>query len=115
MAQSKKDSVIESIVGTSIAFCISTCTMAFIVSPLFSLKTNFGEDIAITAIFTVISIVRSYVVRRLFNLKELRKMNFPKEIPDFELWWAHFLPEADRYSAFLEYSRIYPEANKHGN
>lgn len=37
------------------------------VFPFFGLRTSFNENLIIGAIFTVISLVRSFTLRRLFN------------------------------------------------
>ena len=67
MKQSHADSVMESVANVGTGFIISLGVMAFIVSPLFGFHTNAGENLAITGIFTVTSLLRSYVLRRVFN------------------------------------------------
>ena len=66
IAQSKRESVIESLVGTLIGFCASFATQAA-VYPLYGLSVSVNANLQITAIFTLVSIARSYAVRRCFN------------------------------------------------
>jgi len=37
------------------------------VFPMFGLQASLGDNLAIGAIFTVVSLVRSYALRRVFN------------------------------------------------
>ena len=39
-----------------------------LVFPLFGLDTTLGQNLAIGAIFTVVSLVRSYLLRRVFEM-----------------------------------------------
>lgn len=64
--QSKKHSLIETIISTAIGFIVSL-VLVNIVLPLYGFDVKLGQSIAITVIFTVASIARGYVVRRLFN------------------------------------------------
>lgn len=64
--QSRLFSFIEAWSGTAIGFVVSII-LAHIVYPLFGHSFSFMENVWITLIFTVASIIRSYVVRRAFN------------------------------------------------
>ncbi len=66
--QTVKGSMVESLLGTAIGFVISVLVWQFVVNPLWGLKTTFGDNIAITVLFTVVSVIRSFYVRRFFNL-----------------------------------------------
>lgn len=70
--QSKKMSIIEVLLNTAIGYFVAIATQ-IMVFPLFDIHTSAGENFAIGAIFTVISIVRGYFVRRLFNWLGFRK------------------------------------------
>lgn len=63
--QSKRGSMIESFVGTFIGIITSILTQA-IVYPLYGFEVTFSQNIGITAIFTIVSLVRGYLVRRMF-------------------------------------------------
>ena len=64
--QSKLESLIESSVNTFSGWFISFLLWSFIVGPLFDIDTSIIENMLITAIFTVVSIGRSYFWRRFF-------------------------------------------------
>lgn len=66
MAQSKKNSLLEAAAGTLIGFVVAMITNA-VVFPFFDIHTSVSTDFKITLIFTVISLIRSYLVRRAFN------------------------------------------------
>ena len=64
--QTKKWSMIETVFGVVIGFIIALLTQ-LIVFPLFNITTSFNENFIIAGIFTIVSIVRGYFIRRLFN------------------------------------------------
>lgn len=66
MHQSKKHSLLEVCLGTAIGFIIAY-TANLIIFPVFGWSLGYGENFLLTCFFTVISIVRGYAVRRLFN------------------------------------------------
>jgi len=66
MSQSRKHSLIEVSISTLAGYGIALITQTA-VFPLFGLQTSFAENAKIALIFTVISIIRSYVFRRIFN------------------------------------------------
>jgi len=67
--QTKKQSFLEAITNTAIGFGISYAS-TFLIFPLVGLKTSAGTNLLITIYFTVISIIRGYVIRRWFNKKK---------------------------------------------
>lgn len=67
--QSKWTSFQEACVGTLVGFALSLILQTWVINPLFNLQTHLGENLAIVAIFTLASIIRSYVLRRIFNRK----------------------------------------------
>lgn len=66
MLQSKFQSVCETGVQIGIGFGIAVVT-GMVAYPIFHYKVPLSENMGITAIFTVTSIIRQYFVRRLFN------------------------------------------------
>lgn len=66
MKQSRIDSAMEAVVNTVIGFIVSLITWHF-VAMAFGIPMTLGNNLLITGIFTVVSIVRQYVLRRLFN------------------------------------------------
>ncbi len=65
--QSRTRSLIEQLLNIGSGFLISLLVWEFIVKPTWDIQTNFTENLNITLVFTVVSIVRSYIWRRLFN------------------------------------------------
>ncbi len=64
--QSHKHSLIETAVNVGSGWLISLGVTA-VVMPAFGHAVTWGENVAITCIFTAVSLVRSYGVRRFFN------------------------------------------------
>lgn len=64
--QTKKQSLIESFANTAFGFGISFAS-TFLIFPLLDIVTSPSANLVITAYFTVVSILRSYFVRRWFN------------------------------------------------
>lgn len=67
--QSKRDSLIETLTNVGIGWFISFIAN-MLVLPLFGYNINLTDGVLISIIFTVISIIRGYVVRRWFNSKD---------------------------------------------
>ncbi|MDB5610679.1 MAG: hypothetical protein JWP25_7579 [Bradyrhizobium sp.] len=67
MAQSRVMSLVEVVTGSVIAFAVSIWAN-YAVLPLFGFQVKFTQSFAITLIFTLISIARSYLVRRFFEV-----------------------------------------------
>lgn len=64
--QSRTHSFIESLVNVALGMIISMA-LQIVVFPAFGHAFTLAQNVGITIIFTVASIVRSYVVRRWFN------------------------------------------------
>lgn len=64
--QSKAESLIEAVIGTLIGFVISFCA-GLVIYPMFGFNVSAGQNFGIILLFTVLSVVRSYLVRRYFN------------------------------------------------
>lgn len=58
-------SLVETLVGIAIGFAISMLLTAF-VFPMYGHKISIGDNLQITLIFTVTSVIRGYFVRRFF-------------------------------------------------
>lgn len=74
--QSKKMSLLESVASTAIGYTIATAANYYIL-PLFGYKVTLADASWIGVIFTLISLVRGYLVRRFFNwihLKQIQKL-----------------------------------------
>jgi hypothetical protein len=66
MKQSRRMSLIEAISNVAVGYSVALLTQ-IIVFPLFNLEVTLGEHLAIGGLFTLASIVRSYVLRRVFE------------------------------------------------
>lgn len=66
MTQSRTHSMIEAVAGTAIGFAVSMAA-SFVVYPMHGHKFSPAEVTSITLIFTALSVVRGYIVRRVFN------------------------------------------------
>jgi len=64
--QTKKQSFIEACAGTAIGYVIAVATQ-MVVFPLFGVHIPMHQHCLMAILFTVISIVRGYYVRRFFN------------------------------------------------
>lgn len=70
--QKKKHSLIESITNTAAGFIISLL-IQLVIYPLMDIPVKFGQNLIITSVFTLASIGRGYVIRRIFNNKLVNK------------------------------------------
>jgi hypothetical protein len=66
--QSKKHSILESITNVAVGFIITLVCSPFIYE-LCGMKYTWSQLGSVTVIFTLLSIVRSYIIRRFFNKK----------------------------------------------
>ena len=64
--QSRRMSAIEAVANVAIGYLVAVAANA-VVLPLFGLHPTAFDSFAIGALFTAISLARSYVLRRLFN------------------------------------------------
>jgi hypothetical protein len=64
MRQSRLMSLVEAIANVAIGYGIAVAQ--FVGFPLFGVSATIGQNLAIGAIFTVVSLARSYLPRRLF-------------------------------------------------
>jgi hypothetical protein len=68
MEQSRLGSLIEATFNTAIGFGVALLSQ-IVVFPLFDIHVPLSTNLGIGAWFTVISVVRSYVIRRWFNAR----------------------------------------------
>lgn len=67
MKQTRLMSFIEACTSTAIGYVVAIATQA-IVFPFFGFVATPSEHASIAAIFTAVSLARSYVVRRFFSM-----------------------------------------------
>lgn len=64
--QRKRISLVESVASTAIGFSVAFATQ-LVVFPIFGWNPPIESNLTIAAIFTAVSLIRGYYVRRLFN------------------------------------------------
>ena len=67
--QTKKWSMIESVTSVGIGLVIGVI-LNMLVLPLFDYNITVTDSLLVSLIFTVVSVVRGYLIRRFFNSKE---------------------------------------------
>jgi hypothetical protein len=65
MSQTKIGSLLETLAGIAIGFSVSLVLTA-VVMPAYGHQVTMGDNLQITGIFTIASIIRGYLVRRAF-------------------------------------------------
>ena len=72
MTQSRRQSLIEAITNVVLGYALAVITQ-IVVFPWFGLQVSLGDNLAIGAMFVMISLARSYALRRLFARLEAKK------------------------------------------
>ena len=70
--QSKRESMIETLTSVFAGWLIGVI-LNMLVLPLFDYDVSLTDGVLISIIFTGVSVVRGYVIRRFFNSKEKLK------------------------------------------
>ena len=65
MTQSRRMSLIEAVANVVVGYALALVTQ-IVAFPWFGLNATVGENLAIGALFTAISLIRGYALRRLF-------------------------------------------------
>lgn len=65
--QSRMDSLMETLTNIVIGLAVSTVANHFILPAVLGVNVTAAANVAIASAFTAISLVRQYVLRRLFN------------------------------------------------
>lgn len=73
MGQSRFASLVESILNIVIGYGVAVFAQ-LLIFPLFDIHITLSDNLMIGALFTPVSLVRSYALRRLFNLLQIRKI-----------------------------------------
>jgi hypothetical protein len=60
-------SLVEAVANVIVGYAVAVATQ-LLVFPLFALATTFGQNLAIGGIFTMVSLARSYLLRRMFEV-----------------------------------------------
>ena len=67
--QSKRESMIETLTSVFVGWLIGV-VLNMLVLPLFDYNVSLTDGVLISIIFTAVSVIRSYIIRRWFNSKE---------------------------------------------
>lgn len=73
MEQTKLGSLVETLINTLIGYFVALGSQ-LLIFPLFGIHLPLSDNLLIGLYFTVISVIRGYVVRRYFN-KRLRELS----------------------------------------
>ena len=68
MDQTRLSSFIEATVNTAIGFVVALASQ-FVLFPLVGIHVSTGTQLELVTYFTIISVIRSYVLRRWFNAR----------------------------------------------
>lgn len=71
--QTKKHSLIEAFVNVAVGYSVAV-TSQVIIFPMYEVHITLEANLLIGVWFTLISLIRSYVLRRLFNLKTIKAL-----------------------------------------
>ena len=66
MNQTRLESLAEVCLNVAIGWIVALLTQ-LLVFPLFGINVTVGQQLSISVIFTTVSIIRSYIIRRWFN------------------------------------------------
>lgn len=66
MSQTRKGSAAEAVANVAIGYGVAVSAQA-VIFPLFGVHVSTTDHLAIGGLFTIVSLVRSYALRRLFN------------------------------------------------
>lgn len=72
MSQSRRHSIEETIISTLVGLGVSTILNWTYVPWVLHTQVTVGSNMALTAVFTAVSIMRGYSLRRLFNWRTQR-------------------------------------------
>ena len=72
MMQSRVMSLVEAIANVVVGYGVAVLTQ-ILIFPLFGLHTTLAQNLAMGAVFTVVSIARSFALRRLFERIRVRQ------------------------------------------
>lgn len=71
MKQSRTMSLVEAIANVAVGYGVAVVTQ-MLVFPVFGLQTTLAQNLKLGLIFTVVSIARSFMLRRVFEAVRVR-------------------------------------------
>ena len=105
MSQTRRQSLLESIMNVVVGFTINLILNFTFFPPLFGWHISLKQNIALGVIYTAISILRSYTLRRFYN----RLHGQPQVVPADDVHWEwvrepfnrRLLPTSPRSEQFI--------------
>lgn len=74
ITQSRRMSLVEAVTNVLVGYGVAVATQ-MLVFPLFGLQATLQENLGLGLIFTVVSLVRSYLLRRAFETLRIRQLS----------------------------------------
>jgi hypothetical protein len=71
MKQSRTMSLVESVTNVAVGYGVAVVTQ-ILIFPIFGLHTTLAQNLKMGALFTIVSIVRSFALRRVFEAVRMR-------------------------------------------
>lgn len=65
--QTKTQSLVETCLNIGTGFIVSLAVLSWVIVPIWGLQVRGADNLAITGVFTITSVIRSYLWRRFFN------------------------------------------------
>ena len=81
MKQSRLMSFCEAIANVAVGYCIAVLTQ-ILIFPMFGLHTTLAQNLQMGAVFSVVSIARSFALRRVFEAIRVRSKKPPLQTSD---------------------------------
>jgi len=72
MKQSRLMSLVESVANVIVGYGVAVATQ-ILIFPIFGLHTTLAQNLKMGAVFTLVSVARSYILRRRFEAIRMRK------------------------------------------
>lgn len=89
ISQSRRMSAIEQVTNTAVGYCLAVA-MQLVFFPLFDMHPHIAENLSLAAIFTFASLLRGYIVRRVFNQISSKQVEKPRR-PILPPWLTFFV------------------------
>lgn len=74
MKQSRRMSLLESLANVAVGYGVAVLTQ-IVVFPFFGLYVSLADNLVMGAVFTIVSIARSFTLRRVFEEFRMRSEN----------------------------------------
>ena len=71
MKQSRTMSLVEAVANVAVGYGVAVATQ-ILIFPIFGLQTTLAQNLKMGAIFTLVSIARSFALRRVFEAIRMR-------------------------------------------